>query len=142
MLTGAEGRQVHSRILLVDDHPYFRHLLRVFLEQNPEWEVCGEAADGCEALARTTELHPDIVLMDLQMPRLNGIEATKKIHQQHPSTRVLILTLHDSEMLTEIARDSGASGYVLKSEPLEALVEAIRTLGEREGFFFTSRGTH
>lgn len=127
--------KLQRRILVVDDHATFRHMLRVFLEQNPNWEVCGEAADGCEAVERTSELNPDIILMDLQMPRLNGIEATRRIHQQFPSTRVLILTLHQNSSLPEIAKDSGARGYVLKSEPLDVLTRAIETLGEPEGFF-------
>ena len=127
--------QPHNRILVVDDHPYFRHMLRVFLEQNPNWEVCGEASDGCEAITRASELHPDIVLMDLQMPRLNGIEATRRIHKQSPSTSVLILTLHENSTLPQIARESGARGYVLKSDSLEVLTKAIETLRDPDAFF-------
>lgn len=131
--------QLHQRILVVDDHPFFRHLLRTFLELNPNWEVCGEASDGCEAVAKTTELHPDIVLMDLDMPRLNGLEATRQIHLRSPSIRILILTLHDNSMLPQIAQNSGAQGYVLKSESLEVLTRAIETVGESDQFFVSPK---
>ena len=139
-LLGQEGAlQVHNRILVVDDHPSFRRLLRIFLEQNPNWEVCGEASDGCEAIPRTSELHPDIVLMDLQMPRLNGIEATRRIHKQSPSTSVIILTLHENATLPQIARESGARGYVLKSDSLDVLTKAIETLGDPNASFVSPR---
>ncbi|MGA7793579.1 MAG: response regulator transcription factor [Candidatus Acidiferrales bacterium] len=131
--------QIHQRILVVDDHPCFRQLLRTFLEHNPNWEACGEASDGCEAITKTTELHPDIVLMDLDMPRLNGLEATRQIHKQSPSIRILILTLHDNSMLPQIAQNSGAQGYVLKSESLDVLTRAIETVGESDQFFVSSK---
>ena len=131
--------QVHQRILVVDDHPSFRHLLRTFLELNPNWEVCGEASDGCEAVTKTTELHPDIVLMDLDMPRLNGLEATRQIHKHSPSIRILILTLHDNSILPQIARNSGAQGYVLKSEPFDVLTRAIESLCDSDHFFLSSQ---
>jgi DNA-binding NarL/FixJ family response regulator len=127
--------RLHQRILVVDDHASFRHLLRTFLELNPKWEVCGEASDGCEAVTKTRELHPDIVLMDLDMPRLNGLEATRQIHKLSPSIRVLILTLHDISTLPQIARNSGAQGYVLKSEPLDVLTRAIETMCDSDQFF-------
>lgn len=127
--------QLHQRILVVDDHPSFRHLLRTFLELNPNWEVCGEASDGCEAVTKTTELHPDIVLMDLDMPRLNGLEATRQIHKRSPSIRILILTLHDNSILPQIAQDSGAQGYVLKSEPFDVLTRAIEAMSDSDKFF-------
>lgn len=127
--------QAHQRILVVDDHPAYRHLLRTFLELNPNWEVCGEASDGHEAIAKTTELHPDIVLMDLDMPRINGLEATRQIHNHFPSTRILILTLHDNSMLPQIAQNSGAQGYILKSEPLDVLTHAIEIMCDSDQFF-------
>lgn len=126
---------LHTRFLVADDHSPFRHMLRVFLELNPNWEVCGEASDGFEAILRTTQLHPDIVIMDLDMPKLNGIEATRKIHALSPSTRVLILTFHEFSSLPKIAQDSGAQGFVLKTEPFDVLAKAIETVGNSEGFF-------
>jgi DNA-binding NarL/FixJ family response regulator len=131
--------QSHHRILLVDDHSSFRHMLRTFLELNPNWEVCGEAADGCEAVKKTTELHPDIVLMDLDMPRLNGLEATRRIHKLSPSVRILILTLHENSVLPQIAQDSGAQGYVLKSESFDVLSRAIENIDASEAFFTSSQ---
>jgi DNA-binding NarL/FixJ family response regulator len=121
---------LHQRILLVDDHSFFRHTLRTYLELNPNWEICGEASDGCEAVAKTDELHPDIIIMDLEMPRLNGLEATRRIHEQSPSTRILILSLHESSVLSKIAQVSGAQGYILKSESLDALTHAIESLAD------------
>ncbi len=132
---------MHLRILVVDDHASFRHMLRVFLEIHPDWEVCGEAADGWEAVTRTTELKPDVIIMDLDMPRLNGLEATRRIHKLSPATRVLILTLHENSILPRIAQDSGAQGYVLKSEPLDVLTRAIEN-AERSDRFFTSCKPH
>jgi DNA-binding NarL/FixJ family response regulator len=114
-------------------------MLRAFLELNPDWEVCGEASDGCEAVTKTTELHPDVIIMDLNMPRLNGLEATRRIHELSPSIRILILTLHENSVLSRIARDSGAQGYFLKSEPFDVLTRAIETMGDSEKFFSSSR---
>ncbi len=131
--------QIYQRILVVDDHPFFRHLLRTFLQRNPNWEVCGEASDGFEAVRKTTELHPDIILMDLDMPRLNGLEATRQIHEHSPSVRILILTLHDNSMLPQIAQNSGACGYVLKSEPLAVLTQAIENVGHSDQFFVSPK---
>ena len=128
---------IQIRILLADDHPSFRHMLRAFLELNPNWEVCGEAADGLEAVTRTTELHPDIVLMDLNMPHLNGLEATRRIRSISPSTRILILTLHELSSLPEVAQDSGARGYVLKSEPFDVLTKAIEKVCTSENVFIS-----
>ena len=120
---------------MVDDHSSFRDLLRSFIELNPNWEVCGEAADGLEAVTRSTELNPDIVIMDLDMPKLNGFEATRRIHKISPRTRILILTLHEFSALPQIAHDSGAQGYLLKSEPFEVLTKAIEAVGTSEEFF-------
>ncbi len=126
---------LHTRFLVADDQSSYRHMLRVFLELNPNWEVCGEASDGFEAIVRTAELHPDIVIMDLDMPKLNGFQATRRIHALSPSTRILILTFHEFSSLSRIAQDSGAQGFILKSEPFDVLVKAIETVGKSEGFF-------
>ena len=114
-------------------------MLRVFLELNPDWEVCGEASDGWEAVTRTTELHPDIIIMDLDMPRLNGLEATRRIHEFSPGTRILILTMHEFASLSKIAQDFGAQGYLLKSESFDVLSKAIETVGTSEEFFESPR---
>jgi DNA-binding NarL/FixJ family response regulator len=127
--------QVPLRILVVDDHPSVRNTIRTFLERHPDWEVCGEASDGIEAIQRAADLRPDIAIMDLDMPRLNGLEAARRIHDLIPSTRVLILTLHDISTLPKMARDSGAQGYVLKSEAFDVLTQAIEAVGSSENFF-------
>jgi two-component system response regulator NreC len=130
--------ETQNRILVVDDHASFRHMLRSFLELNPNWEVCGEASDGWEAIKRTAELHPDIIIMDLDMPRLNGLEATRRIHELLPSARILILTFHENSILPKIAEESGAQGYVLKSEPFDVLTRAIECVGSSDTFFDSS----
>jgi DNA-binding NarL/FixJ family response regulator len=131
--------QIHYRILVVDDHPSFRHALRTYLEHNPNWEVCGEATDGREAVKQSTELHPDIILMDLEMPMLNGLEATRQIHEDCPSVRILILTLHENSTLPQIAQDSGAQGFVLKSELFDVLTPAIEAMCSSDRFFVSSQ---
>lgn len=123
------------RILVVDDHPSIRRMVRGMVEQHPGWQVCGEACDGAEAVQRATELRPDVIVMDLVMPKLNGLEATRKIHELSPSARVLILTLHENPVLPKIAQDSGANGYVVKSESLDTLTRAIESVGESNRFF-------
>lgn len=114
-----------------------RNTIRTFLERHAGWEVCGEAADGIEAIQRAADLRPDIAIMDLDMPRLNGLEATRRIHDLIPSTRVLILTLHDISTLPKMARESGAQGYVLKSEAFDVLTQAIEAVGRSENFFIS-----
>jgi DNA-binding NarL/FixJ family response regulator len=123
------------RILVADDHPSIRRMLRTYLESNPDWEVCGEAGDGLEAVTQTKDLHPDIILMDLDMPKLNGLEATRRIHKLNPSTRVLILTLHENAMLPKIAQDFGANGYVLKTKSFDVLTRTIESVENSDRFF-------
>src|ERR1700688_1564195 len=137
-MVGSGQGQLHHRILVVDDPPSFRRILRMLLEKNSQWEVCGEASDGWEAVKRTTELRPDIILMDLHMPRLNGLEATRQIHRLLPSTRILILTLRDNSILPRIAQESGAQGYVLKYESFDILNRAIESMGTSDTFFVSS----
>jgi DNA-binding NarL/FixJ family response regulator len=110
-------------------------MIRTFLELHPDWEVCGEAADGIEAIQQAANLRPDIAVIDLDMPKLNGLEATRRIHDLIPSTRVLILTLHDVSTLPKMARDSGAQGYVLKSEAFDVLTQAIEAVDSSEKLF-------
>src|SRR5262249_47711330 len=98
---------------------------------------CGEASDGMEAVVRVTELHPDVVIMDLDMPKLNGFEATRQIHKISPRTRILILTLHEFSALPKIAHDSGAQDYLLKTESFEVLTKAIESVGRSEQFFIS-----
>ncbi|HID86344.1 MAG TPA: response regulator transcription factor [Anaerolineae bacterium] len=116
------------RVLLADDHTILREGIRALLAAQPDIEVVGEAANGREAVARARELQPDVVLMDIAMPLLNGLEATRRIKKEHPEIGVLVLTMHDSqEYVSQILR-AGASGYVIKEAAAEDLVSAIRAV--------------
>jgi two-component system, NarL family, response regulator LiaR len=116
------------RILLVDDHPLVRRALRDILEKEPDLQVVGEAADGRQAIDMTHEFHPDIVIMDISMPVMNGVEATKQIKASMPLTLVLILTVHtDVETIFSILQ-AGASGYLVKSIFGPEVIHTIRAV--------------
>jgi DNA-binding NarL/FixJ family response regulator len=123
------------RILVVDDQPYIRRAVRSLLESQNNWVVCGEAADGIEAIARMAELHPDVIVMDMSMPRLNGLEAARTIREEFPKSRVVILTLHDLPELPALVKRAGAQGLVLKSDSNRFLISAIEHLGREQSFF-------
>jgi DNA-binding NarL/FixJ family response regulator len=123
------------RILIADDQPYMRRAVKSLLESHQGWTVCGEAVDGLEAVSKMAELQPDVVVMDMMMPNLNGLEATRRIHLQFPSARILILTLHDVPELVRLARSAGARGLVLKSESNRLLIAAVEQVGEAGTFF-------
>src|ERR1700756_2455814 len=116
------------RILIADDHEIFRRGLRSLLESHPEWEVCGEAIDGQEAVDRTRELIPDIVVLDIPMPRLNGLEAAQLIRSEAPRSKMVILSQHEPSLMRQAAFCAGASAYVTKSEVSRELMMAIETL--------------
>lgn len=123
-----------SRILLADDHSVVRQGFRLILDNQTDMEVVGEAANGREAIAAAEELHPDIVVMDVTMPELNGIEATRRISEVSPRTRVLALSMHkDSVYVREILR-AGAKGYLLKDAAGNDLLEAVRAVARGEGY--------
>lgn len=116
------------RVLLADDHTILRAGLRMMLNAQPDIEVVGEASDGRQALAEALRLQPDVVLMDITMPEMNGIEATRQIKRALESTRVLILTMHENEeYLFQVLR-AGASGYILKEAADTELISAIRVV--------------
>ncbi|MET9870258.1 response regulator transcription factor [Streptomyces sp. NPDC006386] len=115
------------RVLLADDHPVVRDGLAAMLATQPDLTVVGEAANGAEALHRTASLAPDVVLMDLQMPGMDGIAATAAIRAAHPEVRVLILTTYDTDADITAAVDAGAVGYLLKDTGRHELCEAVRT---------------
>jgi DNA-binding NarL/FixJ family response regulator len=123
------------RILIVDDQPSVRRAVRTLLESQNGWAVCGEAGDGIEAIAKTEELNPDIVVMDMSMPNLNGLEAARAIHKEFPKSHVLILTLHDLPELATLVERAGAQGLVLKSDSNRILISAIEHLGREKTFF-------
>jgi DNA-binding NarL/FixJ family response regulator len=117
-----------TRVLLVDDQSLLRMGFRMVLGAHEGIEVVGEAADGVEAIAAATELAPDVVVMDVRMPVMDGVEATAQITAQHPGVRVLILTTFDLDEYAFAALRAGASGFLLKNVPPEELVAAIRTV--------------
>jgi NarL family two-component system response regulator LiaR len=116
----------HIRLLVVDDHPVVRLGLRLYLADQPDLEVVGEAADGLSAVARAQEMHPDVVLMDLQMPLLDGIEATRQIRAALPQTNVVVLSTYLDKQNIGQAIAAGAIGYVPKDVPQDELAAAIR----------------
>jgi len=127
--------ETQLRILIVDDQPLVRGAVRGLLESHPGWRVCGEAADGLEAIGKTRELHPDIVVMDLSMPNMSGLEATREIHSSFPDTQILILTLHYFPHLVRVVQRAGAQGCVLKSDSSRYLIPAVASLSKSQPFF-------
>jgi DNA-binding NarL/FixJ family response regulator len=122
------------RILLVDDQPLFREGLRTLLSIQPDFEVVGEAGNGAEALRLARSLYPAVVLMDLQMPVLDGVAATRRLHEERPECRVIVLTTFDDDELVFDGLRAGAIGYLLKDAPSEKLGEAIRSAARGESF--------
>ena len=126
------------RILVADDHEVVRRGLCSLVEAQPEWQVCGEAADGREAVEKAQALKPDAAILDIGMPSLNGLEATRQILRTDPHVRVLILTLHDSDQVVRDVLNAGARGFLLKSDAGRDLVAALEAL-RRDKTYFTSK---
>ena len=120
------------RVLLVDDQALFREALATLLALSPEVEVVGQAGDGAEAVAQCARLKPDVVLMDLRMPGVDGIAATRRIAAAQPEVRVLVLTTFEEDAEVFAAIRAGAAGYLLKASPSEKLFEAIRAVARNE----------
>src|SRR5712692_7869499 len=116
------------RILIADDHHVVRTGLRALLESKAGWQVCAEATNGREAVELTGQLKPDVAVLDIGMPLLNGVEATRQIHKLSPQTEVLILTMHDSELLVQEVLEAGAHGYILKDDADRNLIAAVDAL--------------
>jgi DNA-binding NarL/FixJ family response regulator len=127
------------RILLVDDHPVVRQGLRTLLAGRSELEVVDEASDGLEALEKVSSLHPDVVVLDVTMPRMNGIEACRIIKQKNPELEVLFVTQHDSPHMLREAMAAGARGYVVKSNLARDLVEAVEAVSQHREFTALAR---
>ena len=126
------------QILLADDHEVVRKGLRALLEAQPGWKVIAEATDGREAVEKAKDMRPDVAIVDIGMPCLNGLEATRQIVKKAPRTRVLVLTMHDTNPLIQQVVKAGARGYVLKSDVASDLVAAVDALC-RDQTFFTSK---
>jgi DNA-binding NarL/FixJ family response regulator len=126
------------RILIADDHEVVRHGVRSLLEGHPGWEVCAEASDGREAVEKAVQLKADVIILDIGMPNLNGLEATRQILRTLPQARVLILTMHESEQVVREVLEAGARGFLLKSDAGRDLVAAVEAL-QRHKTFFTSK---
>ncbi len=122
------------RILVADDHHVVRTGLRALLESKSGWEVCAEAANGREAVEKAIALKPDVAVLDIGMPLLNGVEATRQIHKLSPATEVLILTMHDSDVLVQEVLEAGARGYILKDDADRNLLAAVDALRRHKPF--------
>jgi DNA-binding NarL/FixJ family response regulator len=125
-----------TRILLADDHAMVRKGLRLVLDAEPDLEVIAEAADGAEAVSRALEEGPDLVILDVSMPRLTGLQAAREISARNPDVRVLMLSMHENERYFFEALEAGASGYVVKSSADRDLVEACRATMRGEPFLY------
>ena len=126
-----------SRILIADDHAVMRKGLRTAIEPHPGWEVCGEATDGLAAFEQTKSLLPDLVILDVSMPVLNGLEVAHRISLTMPEVKILLFTMHNSPQFAKDVSKSGAHGYVCKASGEELLTQAMETVLEGETFFDT-----
>jgi DNA-binding NarL/FixJ family response regulator len=123
------------RILIADDHALVRRGARSVLHSRRGWRVVGEAVNGREAVERAVELKPDVAVVDIGMPELDGIEVARQVRKEVPGTKVLMLTMHDSDHMVQRALDAGAHGYILKSDLTESLVTAVKGVCDGEHFF-------
>jgi DNA-binding NarL/FixJ family response regulator len=126
---------VSIRILVVDDHDVVRQGVRLILRRKTDWEICGEAEDGLEALEKAQELKPDLIILDISMPGKDGLEVAAELRKRKSTAKVLILTMHDSKDLIEAARAVGAKGHVVKSHAARDLTKAIQTIVDGGDFF-------
>jgi len=122
------------RILIADDHELVRRGARGVLHSRRSWRVVGEAANGQEAVEKAIDLKPDITLVDISMPELDGIEVVRQIRQAVPTTKVIVLTMHESDRMVQRALDAGAQGYILKSDLTECLVKAVKSISDGDRF--------
>ncbi|HKP04764.1 MAG TPA: response regulator transcription factor [Chthoniobacterales bacterium] len=123
------------RILIADDHDVMRQGTQAVIQRQPGWEVCGLATNGREAVARAIELKPDIVILDMTMPHLNGLDAAIQIKRQVPETEIVMFTAHESDDLIRQAFDAGIKSFVAKTEAHHFLVEAVQSLARHKPYF-------
>ena len=126
------------KLLVADDHKIFRQGIKKLLEEESDLQVVGEASDGREAVKKTIELKPDVILMDIAMANLNGLEATRQIKKQLPSAKVIMVTMHKNEEYVLQSFQAGASGFILKEGAVEELVSAIRSINSDKSFLSPS----
>jgi DNA-binding NarL/FixJ family response regulator len=116
------------KVLIVDDHTFIRRGIQSILKSSPGWESCGEAGNGIAAIRLASELNPDVIVMDVSMPGLNGLEATRVIHEAQPNIKIVLVTLHDSVEILRSAFDAGAQGFLLKSEAEHEILRALASV--------------
>jgi len=123
------------KIILVDDHYIVRNGIRALFDDVDEIEVIGEASNGIEAISKVSELHPDIAILDISMPQMNGLDAAEIIHNQYPETKTLIMSMHDNKEYILRSLEVGADGYLLKDSSKEEIIKAIKTVSEGEKYY-------
>jgi DNA-binding NarL/FixJ family response regulator len=123
------------RIMIADDHDLVRRGLKMLLESHPGWKVCAEAHSGRETVSMAEELRPDVAIIDISMPELNGIEAARKIRKLSPNTEMLMLSMHHTDQLVREIIEIGAKGYIIKSDSDRSLVAAVEALASHKPFF-------
>jgi len=128
------------RILVVDDHPVVRRGIRTLLGSRAEWEIVDEAQDGIEAVEKANHLKPDVILLDVSMPRMDGLEACRRIRKNVPQSEILIVTQHDSPQMMREAMEAGARGYVVKSNVARDLPAAVEAVSQHRPFTSVNHG--
>ena len=127
------------RVLIVDDHTFIRRGIQSILKSSPGWESCGEAENGIAAIRMASELKPDVIVMDVSMPGLNGLEATRVIHEAQPEIKIVLLTLHDSVEILRSGFDAGAQGFLLKSEAEYELLRALASVVKANNIYISPK---
>jgi DNA-binding NarL/FixJ family response regulator len=135
LLKVLKGKVVPIRILIVDDHDVVREGVRSILQKRADWEICGEASNGQDAVSQIESLKPDVIILDITMPKMSGLDVARKVVPNVPSSRVLMFTMHDSETVEQAVKKSGAHGLVLKLHAARDLVKAVDTVVGGGTFF-------